>query len=208
MIVAETALTARAKTTGNKMVKSFACALAACIAVASPALADRPKAVTVFGGNLLDNVWEDVFLAPQDLTFEKSYIVGGAGSVVIAEPVEGLRLELEAQLVRHFGDQDHWEANLPILTARWSRFPWSDAFDMSAAYGLGLSWTSEKPVLEVQSEGDSEQLMAYWMIELDAALPVPDWRVVARLHHRSTAYGLFGDDGGSNALVLGMRRAF
>jgi hypothetical protein len=29
-----------------------------------------------------------------------------------------------------------------------------------------------------------------------------------RLHHRSTAYGLFGNDGGANALTLGVRYAF
>lgn len=178
------------------------------LAAAHGAQAEGTRALTVFGGNLLDNVWEDVFLAPGDLRFEKSYLVGVAGAVTVAEPFDGLTVELEAQLVRHVGDQDHWEANLPIVTGRWSRFPWSEALDSSAAFGLGLSWTSEEPVLEVRNEGDSEQLMAYWMIEVDTALPVPDWRLVGRLHHRSPAYGLFGDDGGSNALVLGLRRRF
>jgi hypothetical protein len=32
--------------------------------------------------------------------------------------------------------------------------------------------------------------------------------VVGRLHHRSTAFGLFGEDGGANALVLGLRHRF
>ena len=174
----------------------------------TPALADRPMSVSVFGGQTLDNVWEDVFFAPGDLNFESAGLVGIAGAIEVAEPFPGLTLELEAQLVRHFGDQDHWEVNLPVVTGRWSRFPWSETLDTSVAYGLGLSWTSEKPALEVRNEGDSEQLMAYWMIEIDAALPIENWRLVGRLHHRSPAYGVFGDEGGANALVLGLRRRF
>lgn len=183
-------------------------AVALALTTATPALADRPFAITGFGGILLDDVWEDVFLNTKNLTFEKAYPIGIAGAIVLGEPIDGLRFEVEAQVVRYFGQQDHWEFNLPIVTARWSRFPWSQTLDTSVAYGLGLSWTSEKPALEIQNQGDTEQLLAYWMIEVDAALPMPDWRIVGRLHHRSPAYGLFGDEGGSNALVLGLRRQF
>ena len=178
------------------------------LGAAGPALADLPRAVTVFGGPLLNNVWEDVFTDPGGLNVEEATLFGIAGSVGLTEPLQGLSIEAEGQLVRHFGDQDHWEVNLPIATARWSRFPWSGTLDTSAAFGLGLSWTSEKPALEVRNEGDSAQVMAYWMIEVDTALPVERWRLVGRLHHRSTAYGLFGEDGGGNALVLGLRRQF
>lgn len=178
------------------------------LCAAEPALADLPRAVTVFGGPLLNNPWEDVFIDPGALHLEDATLFGIAGAVTLAQPLPGLSIEAEAQFVRHFGDQSHWEANLPIATARWSRFPWSGTLDTSAAFGLGLSWTSEKPALEVRNEGDSTQVMAYWMIELDTALPVEHWRLVGRLHHRSTAYGLFGDDGGANALVLGLRRQF
>ena len=183
-------------------------ALALAASAPAVAVADTPHAVTAFGGALLDNVWEDVFLAPHDLRFEQSYLVGAALSTRLAEPAEGLSLEVEGQLVRHFGDQTHWEVNAPILTARWSRFPWDEALDTSAAFGLGLSWASEKPALEVENEGDSERLMAYWMIEIETETPVEHWSLIARLHHRSPAYGLFGDDGGANALALGLRRRF
>jgi hypothetical protein len=37
----------------------------------------------------------------------------------------------------------------------------------------------------------------------------PAWALVARLHHRSAAWGLWGtDDGGSNFFGLGLRRRF
>jgi hypothetical protein len=196
------------------MLRPILC-LAGCVAmlVGAPASAtgagepEEPRwAVTGFGGVSLNNVWEDVFTAPQDLHFEEAYLAGVSVARLLGEPVTGLSFELEGQLVRHFGSQTHWEVNAPILTARWGLFPW--ALDTSVAFGLGLSLASETPQLEVENEGDSEAVMAYWMIEVDSELPAENWRIVGRLHHRSPAYGLFGDDGGANALVLGVRRQF
>jgi hypothetical protein len=165
-------------------------------------------AVTGFGGVTYRDKWEDTFLDPAGLTFEAPGLAGVALARRVAAPLDGLSVELEGQVVRHFGAQTHWEVNAPIVTARWSRFPWSRTLDSSVAFGLGLSLTSEKPAVEVANEGDSEQAMAYWMIEVDTELPAEDWRLVGRVHHRSPAYGLFGDDGGANALVLGLRRRF
>ena len=164
-------------------------------------------AVSGFGGVLLDNNYQDV-LVPGRLEIEDSYLFGVAGSARVARPIDGLDIELEAQLVRHVHGQSHWELNAPIATARWTTFPWDDYVDTSAAFGLGLSVTSETPRLEVQNAGESQPLMAYWMFELAFGLPPEDWELVARLHHRSTAYGTFGDDGGANALAVGVRRRF
>jgi hypothetical protein len=181
-----------------------------CCLVASPgvATAAATSAVTLFGGVLIDNPWEDVFLSPWEVEFLDPGLVGVAGSVRLAEPVDGLAIELEAQVVRHWGEQDHWEANLPIVTARWTRFPWDATVDSSAAFGIGPSLASETPAAEVAREGDSSPAMTYWMIELEAGAPESPWRVVGRLHHRSTAFGAFGDAGGSNALAVGVRRLF
>lgn len=189
--------------------------LGGCIAVlvgapagaAEPTALDQPTfAVTGFGGVSLDNSWEEVFIAPQDLRFEEAYLAGIALARDLGQPVTGLSFEIEGQLIRHFGSQTHWEVNAPILTARWGLFPWS--LDTTVAFGLGLSLASETPQLEVENDGDSRAVMAYWMIEVDSELPVENWRLVGRLHHRSPAYGLFGDDGGANALVMGLRRRF
>jgi hypothetical protein len=164
--------------------------------------------VTVFAGAHIDNAWEDVVLAPWEVGFEDAYLVGIAGAVRVAQPLRGLAIEVEVQVVRQFGDQDNWEVNAPILTARWSRFPWSERLDTSVAFGLGMSFASEVPDLEVALQGESSAVMPYWMIEIDSELPVENWRLVGRLHHRSSAFGAFGEDGGSNALVLGLRRLF
>ena len=48
-----------------------------------------------------------------------------------------------------------------------------------------------------------------WTAALGVALVLlVAWSVIARLHHRSTAYGVFADSGGSNFLALGIRRRF
>jgi hypothetical protein len=182
--------------------------LSAALLPAAPALAERPPyAATLFAGALVSNTWEEIPLF-WEWDFESSRLAGVAGAARIARPFPGLSLEAEVQLVRHFGDQENWELNAPVLTARWLAFPWSDAVDSSAAFGLGLSLASETPETEIALEGSSEELLAYWMVELDAGLPDSPWRVTGRLHHRSTAFGTFGDDGGSNALVLGVKRLF
>lgn len=199
-----------------RIVRVAAAALA--VAAQAPALASNgdvgadgrpgPWSVAAFGGVLLDNTYEEVLLEPWVIDTESAQIFGTAVAVRLAEPVRGLEFGLEAQLNRHFGAQTHWEMNGPIATARWTRFPWSDHVATGAAFGLGLSVTSETPALEVANEGGSQPLMAYWMIEIGLAPPRSDWELIGRLHHRSTAFGTFGDEGGSNALVLGIRHHF
>ena len=66
----------------------------------------------------------------------------------------------------------------------------------------------ELPELEVELEGDSRQLLVYWVAELTAGPPEASWAVSLRLHHRSVAYGLFGEEGGMNAVGLGVRYMF
>jgi len=178
-------------------------------AEASPGGASRGPALSVagFGGVVLDNDYQEV-LVPTRIDPQGSYLAGLAGAVRVAEPLDGLELWAEAQLVRHVDGQRHWEVNAPVATARWTAFPWDEHADTSAAFGLGLSVTSETPGLERRNEGSSQPLMAYWMVELAVGPPRQDWEIIARLHHRSTAYGTFGDDGGANALVLGVRRQF
>jgi hypothetical protein len=46
------------------------------------------------------------------------------------------------------------------------------------------------------------------MVEIEAGPPDEDWSVILRLHHRSEAFGLVADEGGSNALVFGFKQRF
>jgi hypothetical protein len=168
---------------------------------------DRPWAASAFAGFLSTDSWEDVLIRPGDVDFENSYLVGAAVSRRLARFGDEVDLELEAQLVKHVGDQDHVEANIPLIV-RWRAFPWDEHVDTSAAFGLGLSAASETPRVEDANLRSSAPVMAYWMLELEAGAPGSDYQGFIRLHHRSTAFGLFAEDGGSNSVVIGLRRRF
>jgi hypothetical protein len=178
------------------------------LTLAGLASARAASAVSVFGAWTLDNEWDEVFLAPGEIRFENAGLAGLGLSRTVWRPHADLALELEGQLVRHFGDQDHWEVNAPLATFRWTGLPRLGGLDPSFSFGLGFSVASETPALEKRLNGDSQPAMIYWKVEIGADLPRPGWRLFGRLHHRSTGYGLFGDEGGANAIGLGLRRRF
>jgi hypothetical protein len=150
--------------------------------------------------------WQHVIRQPLTADYTDSWLLAAALSRPWARlRDDGLRFEAEAQLVRHFGEQHHWEVNTMPVVVRWRRFPWDERVATSVAFGLGLSYATEVPPLEVELEGDSEQWLVYWMFELTAGPPAAAWAATLRLHHRSVAWGLMGDDGGANALGLGVR---
>lgn len=122
---------------------------------------------------------------------------------------EGLAWEVEGQLVKHFELQHHWEIN-GLVVARWHPFPWDRYLDTSFAIGEGLSYATEVPKVEVARGQDSAKLLNYLLFELTLALPkYPHWQVVALMHHRSGAFGLFsGVTGGSNFFGGGVKYLF
>jgi len=150
--------------------------------------------------------WEDIIIHAPDTRFVDSYLVTLALSRQYAERKQGaLTIEAEGQVVKHFGDQDHWEFNAVPIVLRWHRFPWSGRVATSAAFGLGLSYATELPPVEVQLEGESHQTLVYWVLEMTAGPAKSRWAASLRIHHRSVAYGLMGDEGGMNAVGLGVR---
>jgi hypothetical protein len=168
----------------------------------------KDLSISVYGGRLSTNDWQDVFLTPAQVDFVDSYLMALAISRQMGWLSETARTEVEGQIVRHVGVQDHWEFNV-LGVIRRTALPWDETIDMSLAGGLGLSYATERPEAEIDFEGDTERLLVYWMLEADAAIPKADaWSVLARLHHRSPAYGLFGDGGGANVLAVGLRYRF
>ncbi|MFB3111611.1 MAG: hypothetical protein ACE10G_06225 [Gemmatimonadales bacterium] len=163
-------------------------------------------AISIFGGRMTDNNFEEM-ITPWDIEFRNSTLVGIAGSRRIWRYDNDISFEVEGQIVRHFGNQDHWEFNIPLIV-RWETFPWNDVLDTSAAFGLGPSYASEIPKEEVTKDGDSQRWLVYWLLELVMGLPETDWRAVFRLHHRSGAFGIVADEGGSNFLAVGLKRHF
>jgi len=164
-------------------------------------------AVTLYGARLTTNVWEET-LNPKELEFADAYLFVAALSRRFGGFRNLLSYEIEGQLARHFGDQDHWEVNA-LATLRWEPFWWDRHLDTSLAFGLGPSYASEVPEVEVAIDGASQRVLVYWMLELALRPPSLDrLEFVTRLHHRSGAYGLVADDGGSNALGFGVRYRF
>lgn len=164
-------------------------------------------AITAYGGLLTNNDWHDVFTG-ESLDFPDSWLVALAGSKELGRVFDHLVIELEGQVVRHLGEQDHWEFNVPVVF-RWEKFPWDNVVDTSLAYGIGPSYATKVPAEEAARKGDSQQWLVYWMFEIGLGLPQSqNWSVIARLHHRSGAWGVVADDGGSNVLALGLKRRF
>jgi hypothetical protein len=165
---------------------------------------------TVYGARIATQPgWEDIIIDAPGTEFVDSYLVTAALSHQYAERKDGaLAIEAEGQVVYHFHDQSLWEFNALPIVLRWNRFPWSEHLSTSAAFGIGLSYATKLPPVEVALEGESHQLLVYWKIELTAGPVDSPWAVSLRLHHRSVAYGLFGDEGGMNAVGLGLRYRF
>ncbi len=163
------------------------------------------NAVNLYGGELTANHWEEFFNPTRELDFQGTHLAAVTLARNIGSYRQKIAFEVEGQIVRHFDEQDHWEFNL-LAAARWEEFPWDRHVDTSVAFGLGPSWASEKPPTEIKNEGDTEQLLVYWMLEFAFSLPKrPHWAFITRIHHRSEAYGLVADRGGSNALAVGIK---
>ena len=180
---------------------------------AAPAVADDQRDfVSAYAGvNFQERVLD--FFRDMSPTFQSSYIYALAGTWSWAR-TKRARWELEGQIVRHSGLQQHWEINL-VPTVRWMNTPWDHVVDTRFAIGWGLSWASQEPPIEPRQEeevgqGDSTQLLSYNVLEIEFMSPDGgDWSGFVRLHHRSGVRGVFGGvKGGSNFLGAGIRRYF
>jgi hypothetical protein len=151
----------------------------------------------------------DVLLFQGEL--ENSQLYVAALSRRLASFNEYVDAEVEVQLGKHAGPvQRHWEAN-GLGTLRWKRFPWSNHFGTTAGVGLGLSYAFDDPTFEVEANDTTNKWLVYILVELSFFLPdYPQWSAVARVHHRSAAYGTFEDDleGASNAFGFGLKYRF
>ncbi len=193
-------------------------ALAVAADAASPVAAgaadapDRPNFVSIYGAvNFQERVIE--FVRDGTATFQSSYLYALAGTWSWGRTPPA-RWELEGQLVKHSGLQNHWEVNV-VPTVRWLHTPWDRYVDTRFAIGWGLSWASEEPPIEPRQEeevsaGESSRLLSYTLLEIEMKPPAArHWSGFVRLHHRSGVGGAFGGvEGGSNFLGLGIRYYF
>jgi len=127
--------------------------------------------------------------------------------------LKGNRLELEGQIVKHWGKQKHVELTGALV---WRTGDWyfTDNLGVNFAVGDGLSYALHRPRFEKGKSGirgdHSYRLQNHIMMELEfSSASTPDWHFVARLHHRSGIYGLVSPHKtGSNYFGIGLRRDF
>jgi len=155
--------------------------------------------------------------ASGNLRFSDSNFMGGALSRVIVPSFTvplpftdiaftGNRIELEGQLLRHFGGQQHWETTLTLMF-RTGQIPLAGGVSVNFAVGEGLSYASERPRFEGAIDVRPTRFLNYlaFEAEFDHA-SVPGMSLVARLHHRSGIFGLIAPQkSGSNFIGAGLR---
>jgi hypothetical protein len=175
------------------------------LASAPEASAEKEWAVTLLGGQYSGSKLLELGAR---LEFKDSYTAGLAVSYQFVDWGPHIRWELEGQMLKHFGEQEHVEF-ASTINARWITFPWNRYLETSVAIGGGLSVTSEVPVLEKRdpNNSDAATLLHYLLIEAAIGLPNSNWSLVGRVHHRSGIFGLFSHSG-SNVLAIGVRYRF
>lgn len=178
----------------------------ALIATGIAAEPDTGPSAILFFGQMTDNVWEDS-LQPWKTDFIDSWLLGIGVGHDWPTRWRKVTLGVEAQIVGHFGRQDHFEVNLPLLIRYHPDTPFPAALE-SLAFGIGLSTASKRPQTEIDRDGETSRTLIYWMGEAEFGLPLDNTTFVFRLHHRSDAYGVFDTDSGSNALAFGVKRRF
>lgn len=155
-------------------------------------------------GTMTENRWHDAFV-PGRVQFADSHLVGGALGWDRQIGDSRFRYGVEAQLAVHFGRQDLLELTVPVVLRY---VPEEQTAVRSIAAGLGLSYASEIPQVEIDRNGASQRLFVHWMAEVEFGLSDPTKSAFVRLHHRSDGYGIFEVDAGSTGFVLGLRHRF
>lgn len=179
-----------------------------CLAENKP-LENKPLyALSIYGGRMTDNSIDDFADSFYGIDFEDSYLLTLALARRIATYSDLASFEIEVQVVKHFEQQSHWEFNT-LVTARWEAFFWDKYLDTSLAIGVGPSYATEVPKIEVQRSGESAHFLVYMQVELEFVLPAySNIAVITRIHHRSNAFGIVADSGTSNSFALGLKFRF
>jgi hypothetical protein len=152
-----------------------------------------------------------------ELTFDDATVVGGALSRVLVPsfsiPLPGTdfafrgnRIEVEGQILRHFGEQRHWEGTLALMF-RTGQIPLFSGLSVNLGVGEGLSYASERPQLEGSFRVEPSRLLNYLAVEAEFShASVPGIHIVPRIHHRSGIFGVIAPrTSGSNFIGVAVR---
>jgi hypothetical protein len=183
----------------------------------------RP-AVTIYQGQGVDtNLLELVpDIVTGDLEFDDTYFTGVGYFHPLPTPcvldhvfgflrVPNTRTGLEGIVVKHYGLQDNWEADLAYSL----RFAELKIRKLTIRFGVGfgLSYAFGTPSYEDGPDDNPSKryrFQNYDAYEIEWGIDsVPRIGLVTRIHHRSGIYGLVAPRHvGSNFLTLGLRYGF
>jgi hypothetical protein len=118
----------------------------------------------------------------------------------------GNRIELEGQVLKHFGGQSHWEGTLALMF-RTGQIPLGGGLEANLAVAEGLSVASERPRFEGAIDVRPSRVLNYLAFEAEFShTAAPGVSFVTRLHHRSGVFGLIAPKkSGSNFIGVGIR---
>jgi hypothetical protein len=176
-----------------------------------------PWAVTGWGGQMTTANFGDAFLFNGSPRPEYLLGVGVQRRLINGGPIS---IELDANLVGHqarrqgggpfnqavpYADtpsQTFGEVTLGIGARLWLR-PWLNVF-----FEEGVSLLTQSSNWERTERENYSTFLNYLAFEVEG-LVTPEWSIVARIHHRSGAYGVYsGVREGSNGYLLGVRHRF
>ena len=158
-------------------------------------------------------------LGTQDAGFQDSYFVSALLSRVLVRElrtelplvgprIDGSSIELEGQIGRHFGLQDHAEVTLALLwRSRDFAMPLTNGW-LNVAVGEGLSYALSRPAYEGIAHGrEPRKFLNYLTFEAEFShLSMPGVSVMPRVHHRSGIFGVIAPRGsGSDFIGIGLR---
>lgn len=183
-------------------------------------MADKPDYFNPFGFDWNDGKWFvsgyfgvaarsnlSSLLFRFDANYSRQYMVLGTLGREIGSVGNALRFEWEAGLGMHFGHQTFVDAHL-YFVARWIWFPWNRVLPTTIAIGTGPSFASTKPDLE-NEKGEAGRYKNGLMLELTLAPPdSPNWMFAARIHHRSSVFGLLHNGSPSDYVTIGIKHRF
>ena len=156
----------------------------------------------------MSNIFFDLELAPWDWNYGDINFASLTFGRKVADFGHFISFEPEVGFGRRFGDADEYEF-WGALYMRWNEFFWDHIIDTSIAVSTGVSYASESNELEEERARSDASFLHYFSPEITLAAPGDSSiSFVIRLHHRSGAGGLFGESGGFQYLMFGLRGHF
>jgi hypothetical protein len=125
-------------------------------------------------------------------------------------PIVGVVQVAGAMTMRNGSNQNTIYEIDPYINFRWANLPWNHYVSTSFSIGEGISYVSSVPFIEKKDNQNTKRLLNLLIFEATFAAPsYPQLQLVARIHHRSGAYGLYhAGNTGSNDVGLGIRYLF